>query len=70
MKPVVARAVLVAAAMLVLATRDDAFAQSVGSPVTSSGQAAISGQPYVKTHKRVHKNFYGKHYNPFKHSKS
>ena len=46
-----------------------ASAQSTGSPVTPSGAPAISGQPYVKTHKRHDKNFYGKHYDPFKHSK-
>jgi hypothetical protein len=46
-----------------------AFAQSTGSPVNSKGQASISGQPYVKTHKRHNKNFYGKHYNVEKHSK-
>lgn len=46
-----------------------ASAQVPGSPVTASGQPALSGQPYVKSHKRHHKNFYGRHYNSFKHSK-
>ncbi|WP_419759556.1 hypothetical protein [Acidisoma sp.] len=45
------------------------LAQSTGSPVNSMGQASVRGQPYVKTHKRHHKNFYGKHYNVEKHSK-
>jgi hypothetical protein len=60
---------LSAAAFLALTIVDHASAQVTGSPVTPSGQAAISGQPYVKTHKRHDKNFYGKHYDPFKHSK-
>ena len=46
-----------------------AFAQSTGSPVNSLGQPSIRGAPYVKTHKRHDKNFYGKHYNVEKHSK-
>ena len=46
-----------------------AFAQSTGSPVNSLGQPSVRGQPYVKTHKRHNKNFYGKHYNVEKHSK-
>jgi hypothetical protein len=46
-----------------------AFAQSTGSAVNSMGQASTRGQPYVKTHKRHNKNFYGKHYNVEKHSK-
>jgi hypothetical protein len=46
-----------------------ALAQSTGSPVTASGEPAIRGQPYVKTHKRKNKKFYGKHYNVEKYSK-
>jgi hypothetical protein len=46
-----------------------ASAQITGSPVNSQGQAAVSGQPYVKTHKRHNKKFYGKHYNVNKYSK-
>jgi hypothetical protein len=46
-----------------------AVAQSTGSPVNASGQASVSGAPYVKTHKRTDKKFYGKHYNVEKHSK-
>jgi hypothetical protein len=46
-----------------------ASAQITGSPVSPSGQPTLSGQPYVKTHKRHNKNFYGRHYNVYKHSK-
>jgi hypothetical protein len=61
-------------AMLVLiglatVASDSAFAQITGAPVNSSGQSTLSGQPYVKTHKRHNKNFYGKHYDSLKHSK-
>ena len=46
-----------------------ALAQSTGSPVNALGEPSLSGAPYVKTHKRHDKNFYGKHYNVEKHSK-
>jgi hypothetical protein len=46
-----------------------ASATVTGSPVTPSGGPTWSGQPYVKVHKRHNKNFYGEHYNVFKHSK-
>jgi hypothetical protein len=46
-----------------------ASAQSTGTPVTASGQPALSGSPYVKTHKRHDRLMYGKHYNPEKFSK-
>jgi hypothetical protein len=46
-----------------------AAAQSTGTPVNAAGQPAISGTPYVKTHKRHHRLMYGKHYNPNKFSK-
>jgi hypothetical protein len=46
-----------------------ATAQSTGTPVTASGQPALSGSPYVKTHKRHDRLMYGKHYNPEKFSK-
>jgi hypothetical protein len=46
-----------------------ASAQITGAPVSPSGQPTLSGQPYVKTHKRHNKNFYGKHYDVYKHSK-
>jgi hypothetical protein len=44
-------------------------AQITGSPVSPSGQPTLSGQPYVKTQKRHNKNFYGQHYDVYKHSK-
>jgi hypothetical protein len=54
---------------LAIAVPEYAFTQVTGEPVTSSGQPALSGQPYKKTHKRHNKNFYGIHSDPFKHSK-
>jgi len=44
-------------------------AQITGSPVSPAGQPTLSGQPYVKTQKRHNKNFYGQHYDVYKHSK-
>jgi hypothetical protein len=46
-----------------------ALAQTTGEPVTASGRPSLEGQPYQKTHKRKHRNFYGKHYNMNQHSK-
>ena len=60
---------LMVAAMLAPSIINRASAQVPGGPVTASGEPAISGQPYVKEHKRHNKNFYGRHYNSFKHSK-
>jgi hypothetical protein len=45
---------------------------TVGSGANNSrpvGGPDLTGVPYVKTHKRHNKNFYGKHYNVMKHSK-
>jgi hypothetical protein len=47
-------------------------AGSVGSGANNSmpsGGPSLTGMPYVKTHKRHNRHFYGKHYNVFKHSK-
>ena len=65
-RPALALAFLVAFAS---GGSDVAFAQSTGSAVNSMGQSSMRGMPYVKTHKRHNKNFYGKHYNVEKHSK-
>jgi hypothetical protein len=69
MKSKLLRLVLMAAVLLAPTAIYPASAQVPGSPVTSTGQPSLSGQPYVKTHKRHNKNFYGKHYDSFKHSK-
>jgi hypothetical protein len=46
-----------------------ASAQTTGAPVTPSGAPALSGQPYVKTHKRHNRKMYGTHYNVYEYSK-
>jgi hypothetical protein len=46
-----------------------ASAQTTGSPVAPSGAPALSGQPYVPTHKRHNSKAYGKHYDVYQYSK-
>jgi hypothetical protein len=69
MKTFILTVFLVMSVVLTSVTATVALAQTTGEPVNALGQPSLEGQPYQKTHKRNHRNFYGKHYNMNQHSK-